>query len=440
MIEKSQLLINHKTKLLSLLATLLIFCSHFVNAQISSDSIKMTVKQVAETVSKRYIDSAVALTISDTLYVQLSTGKFDQIKSGKELASQLTLTIRKVIDDRHLNVYYSDRDLENLNGFATTLTQEQLNERYISMKKENFGLRKVDILPGNIGYIDFKYFGPLEYSGKIITTAMDSIADTNALIIDLRSCSGSMSEDFNMMFPGYFLQKSVFLSTMKFRASKKTKQNWSYGYVPGKKYYKPVYILTSGGTFSGAEGLAYCLQALKRVTIVGDITGGAANPVGSITLNKHFGVNMPEASVINTITQTNWERVGVIPEVKITASDALRNAHLIALDSIKKHYPELWKEEYKLTVAKLKANQPVTKTIKIQLKGYTDAKSVSIVGAFNYWGRNTNPLQKDSNGVWMIKLVVPKGKMVYRFVVDNLHILDPENSDKEGNASVKVIN
>lgn len=431
--------LNCLKKRLSTIILLICFAST-AGAQLKLDSIHITVSQVAESMKQRYIDPAIGLKTSQVLIDQLKSGKFNQIKSGKELATQLTMFIRSIIDDRHLGVYYSNKDLEQLNGFASQLSEKQVKERFEAMKKDNFGIKKVDILPGNIGYIDFKYFGPLNYAGELIIRAMDTLSNTNALIIDLRRCSGSMSEDFNLMFPGYFLENAKWLSTMYFRAPKQPKQNWSYGFVPGKKYLnKPVYLLTSGSTFSGAEALAYCLQTLNRITVVGDITGGAANPVGSITLNKHFGINMPEANVINTITKTNWETVGVIPEIKVEARDALRTAHLAALDSIKKNHKDSWNENYTAIAVKLREELPISKTVEFQLSGYPNAKWVTIAGDFNYWGKHTNHLTKNKNGIWTIKLAVPKGKILYRFIVDNLSITDPDNIYSEGNSSVKYV-
>ena len=43
---------------------------------------------------------------------------------------------------------------------------------------------------------------------------------------------------------------------------------------------------------------------------------------------------MPDGRAINPITNTNWEGVGVEPDVKVAADDALRTAQLLALKKI----------------------------------------------------------------------------------------------------------
>jgi retinol-binding protein 3 len=81
--------------------------------------------------------------------------------------------------------------------------------------------------------------------------------------------------------------------------------------VPGRRYVdKPVYVLTSNRTFSGAEEFAYNLQNLKRATIIGEVTGGGAHPVGGYPINAHIGMAIPVGRAINPISQTNWEASG----------------------------------------------------------------------------------------------------------------------------------
>jgi C-terminal processing protease CtpA/Prc len=97
-----------------------------------------------------------------------------------------------------------------------------------------------------------------------------------------------------------------------------------------------VYVLVDGDTGSGAEEFAYDLQALQRATLVGETTAGAATPGGYRPLAHGFVAFIPMQIVANTITGTNWEGVGVIPEIKVPASEALPHAHRLALQAILK--------------------------------------------------------------------------------------------------------
>lgn len=95
--------------------------------------------------------------------------------------------------------------------------------------------------------------------------------------------------------------------------------------------------MTSGSTFSAAEEFSYNLKNLKRATLVGESTGGGAHPVNFHYLKDvKFGATIPFGRAINPITQTNWEGVGVKPDVEISESLALNKAHSLALEHLLK--------------------------------------------------------------------------------------------------------
>lgn len=98
--------------------------------------------------------------------------------------------------------------------------------------------------------------------------------------------------------------------------------------VNGKKMDQvPVYVVTSNYTFSAAEEFTYNLKHLKRATIIGEITGGGANPGGIVNIDKNFAMFVPGGRAINPITKTNWEGVGVIPHIEVSKDGALDRAH-----------------------------------------------------------------------------------------------------------------
>ena len=93
-----------------------------------------------------------------------------------------------------------------------------------------------------------------------------------------------------------------------------------------------MYVLTSNHTFSGAEEFSYNLKMLKRATIVGETTGGGAHPVAGHRIDEHFIIGVPFARAINPITHTNWEGVGVKPDIIVPANDALATAQKLLLE------------------------------------------------------------------------------------------------------------
>src|SRR5206468_11911867 len=92
--------------------------------------------------------------------------------------------------------------------------------------------------------------------------------------------------------------------------------------------------LTSGRTFSAAEEFTNNLKTLKRATIVGETTGGGANPGGMERLSDHFGAFVPNGRAINPVTQTNWEGTGVAPDIAVAADQALAAAYRAALGKL----------------------------------------------------------------------------------------------------------
>ena len=98
--------------------------------------------------------------------------------------------------------------------------------------------------------------------------------------------------------------------------------------MPGRRFgsTKPVYVLTSKRTFSAAENFAYDLQALKRVVVVGEPSGGGAHPNEVKKLTPHFAMSIAIGRSINPITNADWEGSGVIPDVPVPADRALEKA------------------------------------------------------------------------------------------------------------------
>ncbi|MFG1994223.1 S41 family peptidase [Actinoplanes sp. NPDC048988] len=74
-----------------------------------------------------------------------------------------------------------------------------------------------------------------------------------------------------------------------------------------------VTVLVSGRTYSSAEALAYHLQARDRVTVIGERTPGTADHVTPVRLTPQVLGLLPEATVIDAVTGTNWEQTGVGP-------------------------------------------------------------------------------------------------------------------------------
>jgi C-terminal processing protease CtpA/Prc len=139
----------------------------------------------------------------------------------------------------------------------------------------------------------------------------------------------------------YLFDEPTHLNDLYNRKEDSTTQYWTLPYVPGKRLSdKPVFVLTSNRTFSGAEEFSYNLKNLKRATIIGETTGGGAHPVSGHRIDDHFMIGVPFARAVNPIAGTNWERTGVTPDVEVPAAEALDVAKKMASEQIGKDQAE----------------------------------------------------------------------------------------------------
>lgn len=285
--------------------------------------------------NKRYVFPDVAKRASEVLSAKFAAKGYDHITDGVALAKALSADLLAVTKDAHLNFQFvpSAIPMQALPG--QQVPEAQAAAAQLDALQRNFGVERVERLPGNIGYLDLRMFYSPQSAGDTIAAAMNLVANTDALIIDLRQSLGGFSETVALL-TSYLLNERTHLISFYSREDDSTEQSWSLDWLPGKRYggTKPVYVLTSKGSVSAAEEFAYNLKNLKRATLVGEQTVGAANPGVFVKLTPLFSLFITNGRSISPITKTNWEGVGVEPDVKVTSSDALRTAQILALRTI----------------------------------------------------------------------------------------------------------
>lgn len=99
-------------------------------------------------------------------------------------------------------------------------------------------------------------------------------------------------------------------------------------------------MLVSESSYSAAEEFAYNLQVLGRATVIGKTTAGAANPSIALRLSDHLAFYVPTGRAVNPITHTNWEGVGVKPDIPVDPQQSLRRAHAAALEALLASSPD----------------------------------------------------------------------------------------------------
>jgi len=206
----------------------------------------------------------------------------------------------------------------------------------------NFGYAGAIVLRGNVGYIRLDGFGSMPASKGAIDSAMALVAHTDALIFDVRANHGGDPDSLDYLM-GYFYAKPTQLTSilMTHGSTSQLYKQFSAARVSGLRYLgKPLYVLTSDHTFSCAEQFAYDMKSLHRATLVGATTGGGANPGDSVRLDDHFAIFVPLGRAVNPYTNTNWEGVGVSPDVQTVAAAALLEAYTRALTASNDSFDE----------------------------------------------------------------------------------------------------
>src|SRR5579884_10549 len=231
------------------------------------------VEKAAEKVDAFYVYPDVGAKIAAHLRQRDKQGAYNQITSSAEFARALTDDLRSVNHDLHLRVFYGGEHAR------PPQTIEGLDHMRAMVGPLNYGFEKAERLAGNVGYLEIRGFYPREVGQDTAAAAMAFLANTDALIIDIRRNPGGEGTMVAFVCSYLFGDKPVHINDYYWRRSGRTEQSWTDPHVPGRRYGdKPVYVLTSRHTFSAAEEFAYDLQQQKRATLVGDATGGGAHP------------------------------------------------------------------------------------------------------------------------------------------------------------------
>jgi hypothetical protein len=305
-----------------------------VQVVIDKNTHTAVVQSLVEQLKAYYVFPDIAEQISTRLQKYLDDGAYADITDGELFSGTLTGHLQEVNQDKHLRVFWFPTPRPELEG-PMHENQELLEEWRQQAELDNYGLHKVERLPGNVGYLDIRAFHHPAWGGDIAVSAMNFLANANVLIVDLRKCGGGHPGMVAVISSYLFGDEPVHLNSLYWRSEDVTQQFWTLPYTPGKRFgNKPIYVLTSKDTFSGGEEFAYNLKTRQRATLVGEVTGGGAHPGQGYRLHPHFEVFIPNGRAINPITGTNWEGSGVIPDIPIAQAQAFRVAYGLALKSI----------------------------------------------------------------------------------------------------------
>ena len=298
------------------------------------------VTKALELLRANYVFPDQAEQASTAIEAKLEAGEYDDLDEVT-LTERLTRDLQEITEDRHLRVVLGGGPGPGPHRERVPETKEPEDHetRRLVMRRrgrlDNFGIRQVERLDGNVGYLDVRRVAMPANAGPAIGAAMELVAGTYALILDLRQNHGGSPEGV-VVWCSYLLdERPTHLNDIFHADTGETRQFWALPYVPGTRYTeRPVYVLTSGQTFSGGEDFAYTLQALGRATVVGETTGGGAHPTRGFPISAAVHIGIPFARSINPVTGTNWQGTGVVPDVAVPEAQARDTAYAKALEHV----------------------------------------------------------------------------------------------------------
>ena len=341
-----------------MIRTILAAAALFLPTQISAQETQDTaitaemraevIDSLSEAMRETYVLPHVAEEVATELSKRRERGDYANLDTARSFAEKLNADLREVGNDRHLRFEYAP-------GFGAEGQPEgePSPEEMERRKAEEvrlaavfaYGVPRVSRLPGNVGYVDVRAFLPIGLLDQAFESVIQLTSGSDALIIDIRAnMGGDPTGVAELISHFYAVGETHQLTSVYFRADDRTEDFWTNQDVE-TRYTKPIFILTSNFTFSAGEAFAYDMQTLERATLIGEVTGGGANPGGPVPLAHGFAAFISFARAINPITGTNWEHVGVKPDIATTADEAIATAYRMALEERMTHADEMQKQE-----------------------------------------------------------------------------------------------
>lgn len=298
---------------------------------LSADESRAVVLALATVLRERFAFRERGIAAASEIETLEQRGTFRNAHTAAELLSLIDQHIAPIVNDRHFRARYFGPEM--VAGFREgPPPAEEMAAFHEEVRLRGGELPEVRWLAGNVGYLRITRFLDAPPSVEKLAAAMTLLADTSALIVDVRGAPGGEPAGVANVIGHFVSERTPTVRTLGGDSPTSEHTFYATPKTPGFTD-RPLFVLIDGETGSGAEEFAYDLQAMRRATLVGETTAGAATPGGFRPLAHGFVAFIPMQIVANTITGTNWEGVGVSPDVTVPAADALARAHRLALEA-----------------------------------------------------------------------------------------------------------
>lgn len=302
------------------------------SVSMTAEDNRAVILSLAQVLRERFAFRERGIAAANEIEAMERRGDFRDARTGAELMALIENRIGPVVNDRHFRIRYFGP--EAVAGFTDAPpTAEELAGFHEEVRLRGSEIPEVRWLAGNVGYIRLTLLLDTPPGVEKLAAAMNLVADTGALIIDVRGTPGGEPAGVANVIGHLVAERTA---TVRLEVAFDPAQSRTFHAEPRTPGFagKPVFVLVDGETGSGAEEFAYDLQAMNRATLVGQTTSGAATPGGYRPLSGGFVAFIPMGIVSHVVTGTNWEGVGVRPDVEVASEEALDHAHRLAIEAI----------------------------------------------------------------------------------------------------------
>jgi hypothetical protein len=311
-----------KLALLLLTITLMSTSAHSNQKPLTSVQIKSLMDETFNVMQRNYIQPEIVPDLVKLFTSKLKLGQYSYLQSVDEFAEVVGRDLRIVTGDSHLSLFTVKPDEE----ITHILSHQNGKLTY------NFAFEEIKYLYGNIGYLKFNKFHSDERATDVVDAAFNFLKQSDGIILDLRDTIGGSPWLVQYML-GYFFSKETPLWDVLGINDKLVESISVTEEVQHHDFENefPVWILTSHNSASATELFAGVMQASSKAVIVGDVTAGAGFYVGVRQITDELVFRISLSKPVITANQKNWEKTGIIPDLKVPSLDALSYAHALSL-------------------------------------------------------------------------------------------------------------